>query len=103
MSGDFDPDKLIAQIDEKFSYMVQHGVPQYKFNQEIANPEPKTVDVYGPDAEYVYIGYRLPGAGTREASLLTLTDLLLSNSSAGLIDLNLVKSQKYLGPHLALI
>lgn len=97
MSGDFDPDKLIAQIDEKFSYMVQHGVPQYKFNQEIANPEPKTVDVYGPDAEYVYIGYRLPGAGTREASLLTLTDLLLSNSSAGLIDLNLVKSQKVLG------
>jgi predicted Zn-dependent peptidase len=97
MSGDFDPDKLIAQIDEKFGYMVQHGVPRYKFNPEIVNPEPKKVDVYGPDAEYVYIGYRLPGAGTRESSLLTLTDLLLSNSSAGLIDLNLVKSQKVLG------
>ncbi len=97
MSGDFDPDKLISEIANKFGYMVSKAVPQYTFKQEVANTTPKVVDVYGPDAEYVYIGYRLPGAGSREAALLSLTDLLLSNSSAGLIDLNLVKSQKVLG------
>lgn len=97
MSGDFDPDKLIGEIAKKFSYMVPKAVPKYSYLQEVPNPMPRKVDVYGPDAEYVYIGYRLPGAGTREATLLSLTDLLLSNSSAGLIDLNLVKSQKVLG------
>ncbi|MFM9944798.1 MAG: M16 family metallopeptidase, partial [Bacteroidia bacterium] len=96
MSGDFDPDMLITEIDVKFGYMVSKEVPKYAFLAEVPHPMPRTVDVYGPDAEYVYIGYRLPGAGTREASLLNLTDLLLSNSSAGLIDLNLVKSQKVL-------
>lgn len=97
MSGDFDPDKLIGEIAKKFSYMVPKPVPVYSYLQEVPKPTPLKVDVYGPDAEYVYIGYRLPGAGTREATLLSLTDLLLSNSSAGLIDLNLVKSQKVLG------
>ena len=79
MSGDFDPDKLIGEIGSKFSYMVSKGVPKYSYLQEVAESTPRTIDVYGPDAEYVYIGYRLPGAGTREAVLLNLTDLLLSN------------------------
>lgn len=97
MSGDFDPDKVIKEIDEKFRYMVPKPVPVYTFEPEPSRDKPLQVDIYGPDAEYVYLGYRFPGAGTREASLLTLTDLLLSNSTAGLIDLNLVKSQKVLG------
>ncbi len=96
MSGDFDPDKLISEIDAKFSYMVPKDVAKYTFSPEIFKPLPIEVHVYGPDAEYVNFGFRLPGAGTREASLLNLTDLLLNNSSAGLIDLNLVKSQKVL-------
>lgn len=97
MAGDFNPDELIKEINEKFKYMTPRPVPSYSFNQEDSKTLPTYVDVYGPDAEYVYIGYRMPGAGSREATLLTLTDLLLSNSSAGLIDLNLVKSQKVLG------
>jgi len=99
MSGDFDADKLISEIDAKFSYMAPKEIPVYSFKPEITKTAPVYVDVYGPDAEYVYIGFRLPGAGTKEASLLNLTDLILSNSSAGLIDLNLVKSQKVLGAY----
>ncbi len=97
MAGDFDPDKLIEEIASKFNYMVPKTVADYTFLAEVPNPMPREVNVYGPDAEYVYIGFRMPGAGTKEATLLGLTDLLLSNSSAGLIDLNLVKSQKVLG------
>jgi len=97
MSGDFDPDKVITEIDRKFSYMQTKTVPTYTYRPEVPKSAPTYVDVNGPDAEYVYIGFRMPGAGSREASLLTLTDLLLSNNSAGLIDLNLVKSQKVLG------
>jgi predicted Zn-dependent peptidase len=97
LSGDFDPDKLIVEINEKFAYMKPSPVPVYNFEPEATKTTPTSIDVYGPDAEYVYIGYRFPGAGTREAALLRLSDLLMSNNSAGLIDLDLVKSQKVLG------
>jgi hypothetical protein len=33
------------------------------FNLKMAKKEPTYINIYGPDAEYVYIGYRLPGAG----------------------------------------
>ncbi|MCB9252772.1 MAG: insulinase family protein [Flavobacteriales bacterium] len=99
LSGDFNPDEVIKAIDEKFSYMTPRPVEKYEFIPEVPRDKPVHVDVYGPDAEFVYIGYRLPGAGTREASLLRVCDLLLSNSNAGLIDLDLVKSQKVLSAY----
>jgi hypothetical protein len=34
MSGDFDPDQLIKEIDEKFRYMAPRPVPVYSFQPE---------------------------------------------------------------------
>ena len=47
----------------------------------------------GPDADNLTIGFRVSGANSKEATIIKLIDLLLNNSSAGLIDLNLVKKQ----------
>lgn len=96
MSGDFNPDEVIIEIDRKFGYMQPKPIPSYNFMPEMPSNETTKVDVFGPDAEYVYMGYRFPGAGTREATMLQLVDLLLSFKGAGLIDLDLIKSQKVL-------
>lgn len=96
LSGDFDPDKAIAEIDQAFGYMQTKPVPAFTFQPEDERSAPEVVDVYGPDAENLMIGYRMPGAGTRDALLMQIADMILSNSKAGLIDLNLVKKQAVL-------
>ena len=46
-------------------------------------------DVYGPDAEYVQLGFRLPGADNyKEVVKLAVVDNLLSNGKAGLMEHN---------------
>jgi predicted Zn-dependent peptidase len=96
LSGDIDPDKMIRVIDEKFSYMQPKPVPAFSFNPEVAKTTPDEINVYGPDAENLMIGFRFPGGGTKEFMMLQMADMLLSNAKAGLIDLNLVKKQAVL-------
>jgi predicted Zn-dependent peptidase len=76
--------------------MQPKQVPPFTFAPEVARTAPVEVSVYGPDAENLMVGYRMPGANTREAKYLLLVDYLLANSKAGLIDLNLVKKQMVL-------
>lgn len=96
ISGDFDPDETIRLIDEKFGNMKPAEVPDFSYEEEEPIKEPVTKEVFGPDAEQLMIGFRLNGAGTREADMLTLMDMLLTNGEAGLIDLNLNQKQKVL-------
>lgn len=97
LAGDIDPDQAINMIAEKFGYMQPKPVPAYQFENEPKRNAPTVFNVYGPDAENLMMGFRLPGATTKEAQLMLLLDYLLANSKAGLIDLNLVKQQKVLG------
>ncbi|OYU95693.1 MAG: peptidase M16 [Bacteroidetes bacterium B1(2017)] len=96
LSGDFDPDATIALIDKYFSYMQPKPVPSFSFKPEIEQNAPEVVTVYGPDAENLMIGYRMPGAGTKESRMMQIVDMILSNAKAGLIDLNLTKKQAVL-------
>lgn len=96
MAGDFNPDELIAKIDKAFAYMQPKPVEPYVFETEAEIKSPIEGTVYGPDAEYVDIAFRFPGADSKEAMLLNLMSSVLSNGNAGLIDLNLVKKQKVL-------
>ena len=97
LSGDFDPDQAIAEIDKAFSYMQPKAVPQYTFEQEDPITAPIIKKVVGPDAENVSIVFRLPGNQHKDALLADLVGEILTNGKAGLIDLNLVKKQKLLG------
>lgn len=94
LSGDLDPDKTIALIDEYFGSYKRKEVPP--FNPPIEDPvlSPVEKTVYGPSQEFVRLGFRFPGAGTREADMLVLLDNILSNGTAGLIDINLNQDQK---------
>ncbi len=96
MSGDFNPDEVIAKIDKDFSYMKSKEVPKYTFKPETPINAPITKEIVGPDAESVTIGFRLPGNKDKDVLLADLVGAILTNGKAGLLDLNLVKKQKLL-------
>lgn len=99
MSGDFNPDEIIAKIDKAFSYMKPKAIPEYKIGQEKPITAPIVKEVVGPNPENVMLGFRFPGATTKDARLLNLVGNMLTNGQAGLIDLDLVKKQKLLAAY----
>jgi zinc protease len=96
LAGDFDPDEAIRLIDGKFSYMQPKDIPVYTPPVEAPITSSREYEVYGPNAESVFFGYRFGGKGSSDSDYLTMIDMILSNSAAGLIDLNLVQGQKVL-------
>ncbi len=96
IAGDFDPDEAIRLIDEKFGSMKPKDVPKFVPPVEDAITSPIETTVYSPDAETMMMGFRFPGVTTDEADALTMLGSILSNGSAGLIDLNIMKQQKAL-------
>jgi predicted Zn-dependent peptidase len=97
MSGDLDMDETYIQIKEKFAYMRSKFVPTMTFEDEVPLEKNVEITITGPDAASIIMGYRVPSARDSDAELAELVDLILDNSKAGLINLNLVKAQKVLG------
>lgn len=99
LAGDFNPDEVIKKIDQDFAYMKSKAIPPYTFESEKPITSPIVKDVYGPEPERILMGFRFPGAATKDAQMLDLVGNILTNGSAGIIDLNLVKKQKLLGAY----
>lgn len=97
MAGDLNADEAIAKIDKAFSYMPAKPVQQYEGPAEKPIDSPVIREVFGPDAEYLQLAYRLPGTNHyQDVVTLSVVDQLLSNGKAGLLDINLNKQQKVL-------
>tara|TARA_B100001109_G_scaffold255883_1_gene262146 strand:- start:8347 stop:11283 length:2937 start_codon:yes stop_codon:yes gene_type:complete len=94
LSGDFNPDEVIKMVKEKFGSFESSDVPNFQVAQEQPITAPIIAEVVGPDAEFMYLAYRFPGVDTKESELIQLCDMILANSTAGLIDLNLNQQQK---------
>lgn len=96
MAGDFDYDQTIAMIDKHFGKLLKKEVIAPKM--PIEKPQTAIVqgEVYGPMSEWVALGFRVGGYHTKDALMSDLFSSLLSNGSAGLIDLNLTQKQKIL-------
>jgi predicted Zn-dependent peptidase len=98
LAGDLDPDATIDLITQYFGSAASKEIKPYTYEKETPFSSPEITEVVGTDAEFVMIGYRVDGDDTREADLLTITDMLLTNGQAGLVDLNLAQQQKVLDP-----
>ncbi len=96
MAGDFDPDAVIKHVDQTFGTLK--SVPLKDNISPVEKPitQPVVKEVTGPDAENMLMAYRFGGATSADMDKLTIVDYILSNSTAGLIDLNLVQAQKVL-------
>ena len=98
LSGDFDPDEMVAVIEKHFGKMQPNeNLPELKLETKSVIETPQEKDVYGLDAEMLMMGWKYPGAGTADALTASVVSYILYNGSAGLIDLNLNQQQKVLG------
>lgn len=96
MSGDFDPDVTIKLIDKYFGAMPSKVVTPYTFEKEAPITQKVVREVIGPDAANLAMAWRFNGAGSKDADMITLVNMLLANGRAGLFDLNLNQQQKVL-------
>jgi zinc protease len=96
LSGDLDPDKTIAHIEKYFGGHAAKEVPKFTFEQQPEFSKPVVTEVFGPQPEHLFIGFRMGGAASKDAMMLKLVNGLLSNGQAGLIDLNIMQKQKVL-------
>lgn len=100
MSGDFDPDEVIDIIRTYFGdWKPNYDLSEFTFEPEEPITAPKEQTVVGYEAEFVGIAWRTPGASQRESDASRIVDMILSNSQAGLIDIDLIMGQKVLGAY----
>lgn len=97
LTGDFDSDKLIKKIEQAFGGMKPKAVQLYKPAPEAPLKGEIKREIFGPTPDNITIAWRWPGAlNTNDRVIGTIVDEMMSNSKAGLIDLNLTKAQKVL-------
>ncbi|MCD8072433.1 MAG: insulinase family protein [Alistipes sp.] len=98
LSGDFDPDMMIATIDKYFGDMVpNYDLPDVQTLGDLPEfTEPVKVEVVGNDAENVSLVWRAPGAAHPDNDVMSILSLVIFNGKAGLVDLNLNQQQKLL-------
>ena len=98
MSGDFDPDQTIAIIDKYFgSLQPNPELPKFSFPEAEPITTTKVKEVYGNDAEFLYMGWRTGGGmSCEEAHIQEIVGDILNNGKCGLIDTDLVQQQKVL-------
>ncbi|MFN0275408.1 MAG: M16 family metallopeptidase [Chitinophagales bacterium] len=99
LSGDLEYDAAIQMIDKYFGSYHPRPVQPLKKIVETPLTEVVRKEVTGLEAESLSMGFRLPGANTRDATLAKLAAGILSNGQAGLIDLDLVQDQKVLNAY----
>ncbi len=97
MSGDLDFDKTIQQVDKYFGeWKANEKLPHWSKVNESPISSPIVKEVIGPEAASLSLGFRFEGRSSKEYQILRLVDMLLNNSKAGLIDINLLQKQKVL-------
>lgn len=94
MSGDFDPDKTILEIEKKFGKFAAKPHENYKFEKEAPITSKISKEVVGPEADNLAMAWRFNGAGSKDADMLGIINLILFNNRAGLLDINLNQAQK---------
>ena len=96
LSGDLNCEETIQLIDQNFGKFKSNPVPKIEFPKESEITKPLINEVVGPEAEQVQMAYRFNGYASEDRAYVTLIDYILSNSVAGLIDLDLNQQQKVL-------
>ena len=97
LSGDFEPDQMIATIDQYFGHLKpNNNLPKLNLPKESPITAPIVREVLGPDAESLTLAWRFPGAASKEYEILQVVSQILYNGKAGLIDLDLNQQQKVL-------
>jgi len=96
LSGDIDCEATIKMVDSTFGKFESKELPKNEFPKEVAISTPVVKEVVGPEGEQVNLAFRFNGYNSDDRKYVTMIDYILSNSVAGLIDLDLNQAQKVL-------
>ena len=97
MAGDFDPDEVIAIIDKHFGqWQPGDDVSQPEFPEQAPLTQVVDTTVIGLEAETIWMGYRFNGASSLQIDTLQVIESMLSNGTAGLLDLDINQQMKML-------
>ena len=97
ISGDFEPKEVINLTEKYFGDFKRSEIEKFIPATEEEITQPIIKHAYGPEAERLYMAFRFPGVHSEDALKLKMVDMILSNRTAGLIDLNLNQEQKVIG------
>ena len=96
VSGDFDPDTFVATIEKYFGeWKPNNDIKYLEYEPEQPITQPVEKNVYGLDAEFVMMGWRVPGANDQlKSEVGDIVSSIVYNGKAGLADLGLIQAQK---------
>lgn len=94
ISGDIDIEKTMQIIDTYFSVWPSGDLPEQKIWKEVPLNGREEVRVSYEAEEFVLLAFRTVPRNHPDAEALMMVDMILSNSVAGLIDLNLNQKQQ---------
>ncbi|MDE6369025.1 MAG: insulinase family protein, partial [Muribaculaceae bacterium] len=98
LAGDFNPDNAVDVIKKYFGHLKpNHNLPVLDFPAEMAITEPINREVWGNEAERLYLAWRIPEAKNEDSQVLSVISEVLSNGKCGLIDLDINLAQTMLG------
>ena len=90
MAGDFDPDEVIAILERHFgSWKPNYNLTRPEFAPLKPITAPIDTTVVGQEAEFVALGWRFDAGNTLQVDTMDVVAEMLSNGTAGLMDLNL--------------
>lgn len=97
LSGDFDPEVMIETINRYFGGMESNPeLSELSFTPEQPIMAPIERTIVGPEAAFVTLGWRFPGAASQDAEMMNLLSAILYNGQAGVIDLDVNQQQRLL-------
>ncbi len=94
MAGDMNPDQVIATLDKYFGDWQPHNFIRPEFAPIEPFSAPVDTTVLGQEAEFVTLAWRFFGGASLQNDTIEVISQMLSNGTAGLMDLNLNQPQK---------
>lgn len=99
ISGDIDLDSTYLLIKEYFGDWEPNFVEPYKPAKEHPITTKKVVNLESTEAPNLAMAYRFNNSNKGHQNLAIMVDMILSNSQAGLIDLNINQPKKAIGAY----
>ena len=86
LSGDFEVDVALEAIETYWGSFQAMEVPAFEYTEQPNLDKPVTKEVYGQDAPFVEIAWKLPGSNAQTLPYYEFITSILQNAQVGLID-----------------
>ncbi len=96
LAGDFNPDEVVQLAEKYFGDYQTQELPPFTFDDQPEIKSPIRKNIYGQEASFVDIAWRVGNVQSPDPFMLSLINGLLFNSQAGLIDIHLNQQQQIL-------